>query len=322
VKKFKELLPEVIKNSLVFICSNEIDVQFNIEKTIKNYSLRYELFSNSSDLLNKIKATPANLLFIDEDITDNIALFCEQVKLFSKNCQITLIIKDQKSKNRNITRLGVNNYIFNTSELSIIEEIIENFVDVAHRLEALKMISLNTKKRDIIGEISTFENHLKQLNDLKDKNSELNEKIEELNISKSRLAAEMRVKHKLISTLESKLKETTKKNHSLETIIEDLKKERAIQEEKIIDGNEYFDFIEQRLLKTTEIIKAIETETGESELVKAFEKIKNLETENKKSAKIFDKIIETLTNFVAGDSTTIEDTFGEIINSLTNYTSI
>jgi cell division protein FtsB len=306
----------------VYIVTTNEELEKKISPILTPYSMIYEFVSSPTELIDKIKRYGASLIFVDEKVTENVPLFCEQIRLFSKNCHISLILGSENSRNRNFDKTGAQSCLFVNSSDEVFREVIDEYVGVSEKLEALRAISLDHKKRKIIGEISNFNNYVKELSELRKKNKKLEDEIEDLKIANERLAAEMREKHKILVQLEEGYKKLKDENQKLVDEIDELKVQKKIGDEKVAESIEYFDFIDERLRKTIERFDEIAAQTGKIPIEQYLKKIEELERENRLSSKVFDEILQTLTQFVSGESLSVEDTFEKIIESLAKFTSI
>ena len=292
-----------------------------IKKIATKNSINCSFFKTQDELLKTIESSGGELVFISDWLVSNIPSFSEKIKVSSSFCQIILITKENEKKD-DMLKLNVDNFIFSPPSEKTVENYILDFIETRKRLKTLEILSLGNKKKDIFEEISSFSTHLKTISKMKQKSSELEDKIDELDIAKDRLAAEIRVKQQKITEYKVDLDELKIKFDSSEKEVEKLKNDVDSKSSDYKESLDCLDHISTRLnqlINDTGITKLTDKdkEISEDKL-----KIKRLEKEMDRANEIFDEIIATLTIFVSEDNIKVEDTFEKIITSLAEYTSI
>jgi chromosome segregation ATPase len=278
------------------------------------------VFRDVDDFAEAAVNVPAAFFFIADWLVVDIACLCERIRLSVRSAQIILVTSQKEMKNRELQKLSADNVIFHPPNLETLKKLFVELKETWQRLKNLEMFSLNNRKQEIIEEISSFGSHLKTITRMKERSVELEERIEELQVAKERLAAEIRARETEITKLGGRLADREKEIATLQHLIGKLESSLESRDERVETGRECLKVVSHRLQELIDGTDYLPLAKGNSAHLR--QQIQKLEEQQEQGYQVFNQILEILMEFISAEQPDLDKTFEQIIDCLATYTNI
>lgn len=286
--------------------------------------LRCSLHAAPGPLLAAVESGDLHLLFFEAQRVADPAAFVEAAKAHAPDLGIVLLAPVPPGPATPLPP-GIDHFLLSPPSGKQLTALLTDFLDTRRRLRALEAYSLMGRKREIIGEISSVGAHLKSITKLKDRNREFEDRIEELNVAKERLAAEIRAKDAELQAMRARLAAATDAEAERRREVDALRKELTSRAEDVRDGLDAMREVRDRLGRTLESLRDDPPggrPAGPASAAGQSARVRELEARLESAGRIFDRILAALTTFVAADRPSLETAFDEIISALAEFTSV
>lgn len=273
------------------------------------------------ELVRQAVDNPPDLCILSDALVGDVAVCCEQLRGLSRPVQVILLTAQTQLRDRELLQLGVDNFLLDPPSDETLRALFDDFLDTRKRLKNLQQISLNTRKQKIFEEISNFGSQVQAVKKLKEQVRELEERQEEVQVAKERLAAEIRARDKELRDLKTRFQAVLGEGESLRGEITDLRRQLDRSRDQTAACLEVLDHVSGGLQR------AIDGDGNPfPRLVSLDEADRNhlldLEHRTREADRIFDELLSVLTGFASGREPDVEAVFDKITDLLVEYTSI
>lgn len=280
-----------------------------------------QVFEDPELFLAAVRSQAPELCILSQALLADVADFCQRLRGQGGPLQVILVTPQTRLQDRDLLKLGVDNFLLDPPGVKNLRALFADFLDTRRRLQTLAKLSLVSRKRDIIEEIGQFGSHVQLVKRLKEEKREMEERLEEAQTAKERLAAEIRARDRELQALRLQQQKHDAESDRLREEIASLKGQLARSRDRTAAGLELLDQI------SGELKRALSGAGTPPPRLHALdqagrERILELERRTREADRIFDRLLEILTEFASGREPDLEKSFERITDLLVEYTSI
>lgn len=297
---------------VALLCAGDAAVA--AETAARGAGLPVESFDATAELLAALGPAGVRFVLCEGTRLPDAGEFAEAVKARSPGSRVALVLDGEPRRGAALPR-GVDHFVVRPVAAATLAALLAEFLDTRRRMRALEAFSLMSRKQEIIGEISSFNTHLKSITHLKDRAREFEERIGELEEAKERLAAEIRARDAELRALRERLARSGESEAALRRELAEAEARGRSSAGEVDEGVAALAEVRDRLLRLRDAAPL-----PASPPAHAAARIRELEARLETADRIFGRILAVVGDFVAAETPDIERVFDEITAALVEFT--